>query len=153
MAKRLVKEIKTIQDDEYQEFSISVNENNYYSWNVTINGPQDTIYSDRQFHGVMNFPTDYPHSPPNFCFSTRMFHPNIYGNGQVCISILHEGSDQYGYEKDCERWSPALSAASVIISIISMLNEPNDESPANIDAARLWRNDYQKYVETVQKLV
>jgi ubiquitin-conjugating enzyme E2 G2 len=49
--------------------------------------------------------------------------------------------DKFGYERSCERWSPVQSVEKVILSVISMLAEPNDESPANVDAAKQWRTD------------
>lgn len=69
-------------------------------------------------------------------------HPNVYPDGTVCISILHPPvEDKFGYEQSCERWSPVQSVEKIILSVISMLAEPNDESPANIDAAKMWRSD------------
>lgn len=57
-------------------------------------------------------------------------------NGNVCISILHEpGDDRFGYEKASERWLPVHTVETILISVISMLADPNDESPANVDAA------------------
>jgi ubiquitin-protein ligase len=56
--------------------------------------------------------------------------------GEVCISILHEpGEDKYGYEKPEERWLPIHTVETIMVSVISMLADPNDESPANLDAA------------------
>ena len=56
--------------------------------------------------------------------------------GDVCISILHEpGEDKYGYEKPEERWLPVHTVESILLSVISMIADPNDESPANVDAA------------------
>lgn len=57
-------------------------------------------------------------------------------NGDVCISILHEpGDDKYGYEKAAERWLPVHTVETILLSVISMLADPNYESPANVDAA------------------
>lgn len=54
----------------------------------------------------------------------------------MCISILHEpGDDKWGYEKASERWLPVHTVETILISVISMLADPNDESPANVDAA------------------
>lgn len=54
----------------------------------------------------------------------------------MCISILHEpGDDKFGYEKASERWLPVHTVETILISVISMLADPNDESPANVDAA------------------
>ena len=54
----------------------------------------------------------------------------------MCISILHEpGEDKYGYEKPEERWLPVHTVETILLSVISMIADPNDESPANVDAA------------------
>lgn len=71
----------------------------------------------------------------------------------MCISILHTGNDQYGYELPSERWSPVQTVGSVMLSIISMLSSPNDESPANIDAAKQWRDDREGYRKAVARTV
>ena len=65
-----------------------------------------------------------------FCLRT------VEKNGDVCISILHEpGEDKWGYEKPEERWLPVHTVETILLSVISMLADPNDESPANVDAA------------------
>ncbi|KAH0511472.1 Rabankyrin-5 [Microtus ochrogaster] len=69
-------------------------------------------------------------------FITEIWHPNVDKNGDVCISILHEpGEDKYGYEKPEERWLPIHTVETIMISVISMLADPNGDSPANVDAA------------------
>lgn len=72
----------------------------------------------------------------------------------MCISILHEpGDDPHGYELASERWSPVQSATTILLSIISMLSSRNDESPANIDAAKQWREDKEAFRKTVARIV
>lgn len=95
------------------------------------------------FRCHLSFPPTYPMMPPSLKFLTPVpFHPNIYPDGRLCISILHApGEDQYGYEKAEERWSPAQTPETILVSVLSLLNDPNDESPANIEAARLWREE------------
>ena len=84
---------------------------------------------------------DYPLNPPKMRFISKIFHPNIYPDGRVCISILHApGDDPLGYETSSERWSPVQSVEKVLLSVMSMLAEPNCESPANVDAAKMWRD-------------
>lgn len=89
----------------------------------------------------MSFPPEYPHLPPKLVFQTPVpFHPNIYPNGELCISILHPPEeDKYGYESAAERWSPVQTPETILLSVLSLFNEPNDESPANLDAAKLLR--------------
>jgi ubiquitin-conjugating enzyme E2 G1 len=87
-------------------------------------------------------------------FETKIYHPNIYPSGEVCISILHPPEDdKYGYESASERWSPVQTPETILISVISMLGEPNDESPANVEAARLWREDPKAFRRTCRKCV
>jgi ubiquitin-conjugating enzyme E2 G2 len=72
----------------------------------------------------------------------------------VCISILHPpGDDATGYESAAERWSPVQSVEKILISILSLIAEPNCESPANIDAAKMWREDRAAFDATVRNLI
>ena len=111
-------------------------------WDFALCGPPDTDYEHGVFTGRFTFPSDYPLSPPRMVFDPPITHPNVYGSGarrgEVCISILHAGRDATGYERMEERWSPVQSVHSVLLSVLSMLAEPNAESPANVDAAKLW---------------
>lgn len=75
----------------------------------------------------------------------------VYPNGVVCISILHPpGDDPNHYETASERWSPIQSVEKILISVMSMIAEPNDESPANVDAARMWRERRKEYEARVR---
>ncbi|KAH0627782.1 hypothetical protein JD844_008118 [Phrynosoma platyrhinos] len=88
------------------------------------------------FQAHIKFPMDYPYSPPTFRFLTKMWHPNIYENGDVCISILHPPvDDPQSGELPSERWNPTQNVRTILLSVISLLNEPNTFSPANVDAS------------------
>ena len=131
-----------------------VDENNFYKWSVVIFGPTDTLYEGGFFKAILTFPEDYPNSPPQMKFTTKMWHPNIYQDGKVCISILHPpGTDKFNeQEKAEERWRPSLGAEEILLSVISMLNDPNPDSPANIDAAVMFRNNKEAYNNKVRTL-
>ncbi|CAO3634532.1 unnamed protein product [Cunninghamella echinulata] len=102
----------------------------------------------------MTFPKSFPIMPPTLKFSTEMYHPNVYPDGTVCISILHPpGDDKYGYEDAGERWSPVHTVETILLSVISMLSSPNDESPANIEAAKEYRENYPEFKKKVQRIV
>ncbi|KYK59513.1 ubiquitin-conjugating enzyme E2 [Drechmeria coniospora] len=111
------------------------------------------------FRARMIFPPTYPHMPPSFAFQRPVpFHPNIYPTGQLCISILHPPEeDEYGYEDASERWSPVQSPETILLSIISLFHSPNEESPANVEAARLLREEregkHKEYRSRVRKCV
>ncbi|KAI0316967.1 ubiquitin-conjugating enzyme/RWD-like protein [Amylostereum chailletii] len=114
--------------------------NNFFVWEALICGPKDTP-----------FPPDYPLSPFKMKFEPALFHPNIYPDGNVCISILHSpGEDPMHYEQASERWSPVQSVEKVLLSVISMLAEPNLESGANIDCCKLYRDNRAEYERVVR---
>ena len=149
--KRLMMELKQINKDTNHLYSISPTDN-FLNWEFIVIGPPDTLYEGGIFTGRMIFTKQYPTKPPRVFFN-NILHPNIYIHGEVCISILHEGTDIYGYEKDIERWLPSHGIESVMMSIISMLSAPNFESPANIDASTLWKNSPEKYKTEIYKMV
>ena len=117
-----------------------LNEDDLFTWEALIQGPEETPFSGGIFPASLTFPRDYPLNPPKMRFLGEIWHPNVYPNGEVCISILHPpGDDPNHYEKASERWSPIQSVEKILISVMSMLAEPNDESPANVEAAKMWR--------------
>ena len=132
-----------------------VDENNFYKWSVVIFGPTETIYEGGFFRSILTFHEDSPNSPTQMQFTTKMWHPNIYKDGKVCISILHPpGTDKFNeQEKAEERWRPSLGAEEILLSVISMLNDPNPDSPANIDAAVMFRKNREEYNNKVRSLV
>ncbi|KAJ3843313.1 ubiquitin-conjugating enzyme [Lentinula raphanica] len=133
-----------------------VDENNLYEWEVLVIGPPDTLYEGGFFKARLTFPPEFPLLPPKMKFITPMWHPNIYPDGVVCVSILHApGDDQYGYEDAGERWMPVHTVESILISVISLLSSdsPNLDSPANVDAAKEVRTDLEGYKKKVRRLV
>jgi ubiquitin-conjugating enzyme E2 G1 len=155
--KRLQNEIKDIKKQDYREFSINYNEDNILEWEVLIYGPEETDFEGGVFKAKMSFPNDYPFNPPSVKLISDIWHPNIYNSGErkgeVCISILHVGKDEYNYEREEERWKPAQSATSILLSIISMIADPNSESPANVDAAVQFRDDREGFKKRVIQCV
>jgi ubiquitin-conjugating enzyme E2 G2 len=135
--RRLMTEYKQLINDPPDGISAGpADEDNFFEWECLIQGPEDTPYEGGLFPAALSFPQDYPLSPPVMKFTCPMYHPNVYKDGTVCISILHPpGDDPNMYETAEERWSPIQSVEKILISVMSMLAEPNDESGANIDAS------------------
>ncbi|OIR57980.1 MAG: ubiquitin conjugating enzyme E2 [Amphiamblys sp. WSBS2006] len=140
--KRLMKDMKEIrgkgeEDGVYAE----PNPDNIMSWKGIIRGPEGTPYEGGVFQVEISFTEEFPFSSPRVRFVSRMFHPNIYADGNICLDILSS------------RWSPSLTVHGLLISIRSLLHDPNPSSPANGDAASLFRNSKEKYTEEVKKTV
>jgi len=151
--KRLQTEFKQYLKDPNTYYSLTPDEKNFLKWNILLFGPSETIFEGGVFKCQLEFTKDYPNKPPTFKFIDNLFHPNIYPDGKVCISILHEGEDIYGYEHISERWNPSHSVNSILMSLISILSEPNFDSPANVDASKLWRDDFNSYKKIIYKLI
>ncbi len=112
------------------------------------------IFTGGNFRAILSFPPTYPHMPPTLQFQTPIpLHPNIYEDGRLCISILHPpGEDQYGYESASERWSPVQSPETILLSTVSLLHSPNDESPANVEAGKLFREEREGKSKTFRRI-
>lgn len=127
---------------------------NLFTWHIGIFGPPDTIYTGGYYKAELKFPDTYPFNPPKMRIITPIFHPNVYADGNICISILHPpGEDEMSGERPEERWNPTQTVRTILLSVISILNEPNTSSPANVDASvsfRKWRlgesDDYERRV-------
>jgi len=147
----IMKEYKALAKEKWVK--IDVDEDNIYHWNVALMviNP-DSIYYGGFFKAQMTFPKDYPYKPPDFKFNKPLWHPNIYPDGRLCISILHApGEDIMSGESAGERWSPAQRAETVLLSIISLLDEGEVSSPANVDASVMYRDNKPAYKVRVQQ--
>ncbi|CDQ73450.1 unnamed protein product [Oncorhynchus mykiss] len=120
--KALMLEMKSLQDEPVEGFRITlVDESDLYNWEVAIFGPPNTHYEGGYFKAQIKFPIDYPYSPPAFRFLTKMWHPNIYENGDVCISILHPPvDDPQSGELPSERWNPTQNVRSLYAPHLSL---------------------------------
>jgi len=151
----LRKQLRELNKNPVEGFSAGlVDESNIFEWQIVIVGPPDTLYEGGYFNAILTFPPEYPNLPPRMQFTTEIWHPNVYEDGRVCISILHPpGEDEFGYERASERWLPIHTVESILISVISMLSSPNDESPANLEAAKQWRDDKPAFKRRVARSV
>lgn len=153
-SKLLQNQFKKIQSEPVEGIAVELNNDNLYEWRVFIEGPKDTFYENGVFQLLMKFPVDYPMVPPVVTFTSEFWHPNVYTDGKVCISILHPpGHDEMSGELPEERWLPTQTVTTILLSIISLLSAPNFSSPANVDASVEWRKDVDLYRKRIAQLV
>lgn len=131
-------------------YNVVRNEENDKEFNVGfyITNKDSMYYSEKEYvikfkfvYGTKNDLYVYPTKPPNVKFITKVFHPNInYESGTVCVDILtHE-----------DKWTPIYSIESILVSIISLLDDPNPNSPLNSEAARLFKNNTSEFKEHIK---
>eukprot|EP00237_Pycnococcus_provasolii_P004230 CAMPEP_0119188796 /NCGR_PEP_ID=MMETSP1316-20130426/304_1 /TAXON_ID=41880 /ORGANISM="Pycnococcus provasolii, Strain RCC2336" /LENGTH=193 /DNA_ID=CAMNT_0007183311 /DNA_START=28 /DNA_END=609 /DNA_ORIENTATION=+ len=111
---------------------------NIFIWIGTIVGGAGTVYENLSYKLSLKFPVDYPFQPPTVKFETPCFHPNVDQYGNICLDILRE------------KWSASYTVRTILLSIQSLLGEPNNESPLNGYAAHLWSNE-EEYLKVLTK--
>ena len=115
--------------------------NNLFVWEAIILGPLDTIWEGGTFKLILEFNEEYPNKPPVVGFKTKMFHPNIYADGSICLDIL------------TNQWSPIYDVYTILVSIQTLLSDPNPNSPANSEAAKLYVENKIEYNNRVWECV
>ncbi|CAL9097841.1 unnamed protein product, partial [Musa textilis] len=137
-SKRILKELKDLQKDPPTSCSAGPVAEDMFHWQATIMGPPDSPYAGGVFLVTIHFPPDYPFKPPKVSFRTKVFHPNINSNGSICLDILKE------------QWSPALTISKVLLSICSLLTDPNPDDPLVPEIAHMYKTDRNKYEATAR---
>ena len=116
-----------------------VDDSNLYVWHATIFGAKDGPYEGGVFNLSIKFSIDYPFKAPRCQFITPIYHPNVDERGAICLDILKEN------------WSPALTVAKLLLSICSLMEDPNPDDPLRVDAADLFLENKSAYMSKVKE--
>ena len=138
-AKRIQIELAEMKN-KAPEGTFFVNKDENDNFICAIQGPKDTPYQNGFFRLDITFPNNYPFSPPKVKFITPIFHPNISGT-EICLDILQDS------------WRPIITLGALLVSIRSLLNDPNFSSPLNSDAASLHGKNKKDYDKKIQEMV
>jgi len=126
---KLMKELSAAKSASDKEVKLMIKNDGIYSWQAFICGPVDTPYAEHYFELDFKIPPDYPMSPPQVKFVTKIFHPNVHWDtGEICLDILKP-----------DTWTPAWTLESVCRAIINLMSDPNADSPLNCDCGNLIR--------------
>eukprot|EP00455_Lapot_gusevi_P050674 TRINITY_DN73_c0_g1_i1.p1 TRINITY_DN73_c0_g1~~TRINITY_DN73_c0_g1_i1.p1 ORF type:complete len:153 (-),score=31.45 TRINITY_DN73_c0_g1_i1:246-704(-) len=139
--RRLMRDFRRLQSDPPSGVTGAPLEDDLMEWNAVIFGPDDTPWEGGTFKLHLTFTEEYPNKAPKVTFVTKVFHPNVYANGSICLDILQN------------QWSPIYDIAAILTSIQSLLTDPNPNSPANVEAARLFQENRREYERKVQECV
>ena len=135
--KRIQKELIDLGRDPPVNCSAGpTNEQDQFHWQATIMGPDDSPYTGGVFFLNIHFPPDYPFKPPKVTFTTKIYHANINSNGSICLDILKD------------QWSPALTISKVLLSISSLLTDPNPDDPLVPEIANIFKSNKAQYDQT-----
>jgi ubiquitin-conjugating enzyme E2 D/E len=133
-ARRIAKEMKDMETTPMDNCTAGpVNPNDMFLWHGTIIGPEKSPYEGGLFKLEIRFPPNYPFKAPTVTFLTKVYHPNINADGGICISILKD------------EWSPSLTIGKVLLSISSLLTDPNPRDPLVPEIARLYEKNRAEF--------
>ncbi|KAK2196183.1 bifunctional Ubiquitin-conjugating enzyme E2/Ubiquitin-conjugating enzyme [Babesia duncani] len=139
--KRIHKELADLTKDPPTNCSAGPVGDDMFHWQATIMGPHNSLYQNGVYFLNIHFPSDYPFKPPKVAFTTKVYHPNINNNGAICLDILKD------------QWSPALTISKVLLSISSLLTDPNPDDPLVPEIAQLYKTNRKLYESTVREWV
>lgn len=135
---RLNKELSEMVKNPPANCSAGAINDDIFQWRATIMGPDNSPYHGGTFTLKIHFPSTYPFKPPKINFETKIYHPNINSAGSICIDILRDN------------WSPALTVSKVLLSICSLLDDPNPDDPLEPAIANEYIKNKEKFIETAK---
>lgn len=127
--KRINKEIDFINEFDKDLFWAEPLEGNIKKWRGYLIGQKDTVYDGGKFELSIEFTNEFPFKPPKIFFITPIYHCNINSRGGICLDILKNN------------WSPALTLNKILLSLCSLLNEPNPDDPLVPEIAKLYKEN------------
>ena len=137
--KRITREFTNFNKDPPTNCSAGPEGDDLYHWTATIMGPEGSPYYGGVFYLNITFPSNYPFKPPKIAFITKIYHPNINSSGGICLDILKDN------------WSPALTISKVLLSICSLLTDPNPDDPLVPEIARKFKDNRVAYEITARE--
>lgn len=135
---RLRKEYSDLLKEPLTIAGASPSEDQLDHWVGYIRGPEDTPFEGGEFRLDIHFPADYPFTPPLVKFTTKIYHPNIDSRGNICLDILKN------------KWSPCLTITKVLLSLTSLLTDPNPTDPLDPDVAEVFLHHREIYDNTAK---
>ena len=128
--KRIKKELEENQNNPPYNCSAGpIDDQDIFKWQATIMGPEESPYENGVFYLIIEFPKDYPFKPPKIYFKTKIYHCNVNSSGGICLDILKD------------QWSPALTLSKILLSICSLMDDPNPNDPLVPEIANLYIRD------------
>lgn len=137
--RRIDRELQELRKDPPSSCSAGPVGSDMFKWEGVIFGPSDSPYTGGVFQLTIQFPVDYPFRAPHVQFKTPIYHPNINRGGLICLDILKQ------------QWSPALTISKVLLSITSLLTDPNPDDPFMPDIARQYKENRAAYEEEARR--
>ena len=137
--RRLTKELHEMESEPPLNCSAGPYGDDLFHWKGSIIGPADSPYDGGVFFLDITFSQDYPFKPPKVKFTTKIYHCNVSDKRGICMDILKDN------------WSPALTISKVLISLCSLLTDPNPNDPLQPNIAKQYKTNRQAHDQTARQ--
>lgn len=138
--RQVMKEMQQMSEAPLEGIKIQINDADVTDIQALIEGPAGTPYAGGVFRVKLTLGKDFPQSPPKAFFLTKIFHPNVAANGEICVNTL---------KKD---WKPDLGIKHILLTIKCLLIVPNAESALNEEAGKLLLERYDDYSQRAKMM-
>lgn len=138
---RILKESECIRKDKnFEYYKIDpIKESDCFKWKGEIYGPIGSPYEKGVFKIGITFPENYPFKPPRILFLTPIYHPNINESGDICLDTLKD------------KWAATFGINTALLSVISLLTDPNPDDPLNGKVANVYKMDKKQFIKNAKK--
>ncbi|KAH9410729.1 ubiquitin-conjugating enzyme [Ordospora pajunii] len=111
----------------------------YFTWEAYLTAPEDSVYKGGVFKLLISVSSEYPFKPPKVIFKPAIYHPNVNSAGVICIDILGK------------EWSPAFTLNSILLSLLTLLDDPNADDPLAPEIADMYKTNKEEYILRCQE--
>eukprot|EP00123_Amoebidium_parasiticum_P014128 comp22347_c0_seq1/m.33255 comp22347_c0_seq1/g.33255 ORF comp22347_c0_seq1/g.33255 comp22347_c0_seq1/m.33255 type:complete len:154 (-) comp22347_c0_seq1:462-923(-) len=137
--KRIAKEYAELIENPLAAYrNLQADESNMFLWSGLL-VPDKAPYNKGAYKFIIEFPDKYPFKPPKVVFKTRMYHPNIDKDGNICMGLLKQ-----------DAWKPATKVVQILESLANLIDEPNPSDPLDTEIAEIYTQDNKKFMKNAE---
>ncbi|KAI0350242.1 ubiquitin-conjugating enzyme [Trametes cingulata] len=137
--RRIQKELRDITNNPIDGLTVEPVEDNLFEWKCSIKAASNSPYKGGTFHFTLSLPENFPFKAPSVTFTTKIYHPGINEEGQICVPVLRD------------QWKPTVTLSSVLSTIQDKVNNPSPDDPFEPDIAALMKNDEARFLATARE--
>ncbi|KIM30140.1 hypothetical protein M408DRAFT_294209 [Serendipita vermifera MAFF 305830] len=137
--RRIGRELAELQNNPIEGVTVVPLEDNLLHWDVTIAGPPNSPYKGGTFKVKIIFPDNFPFKAPSLTFSTKVYHPGINEEGNICVPVLRD------------EWKPTITLSNVLHIVYDKLANPSPDDPYEADIAAQLKSDKPKFTSTAKE--